>query len=60
MNFIDKQGLKTFLDQLKNKFGQKTILDQCNAERNDCLLNIDYEKDLAFKTDEIVANAITE
>lgn len=56
MNFLDKKGLSTFLAQLKNIFGRKQILDDSAAARNLYLLNIDYEKDLAFDIDRIVGN----
>jgi histidinol phosphatase-like PHP family hydrolase len=66
MKFLDKQGLKTFLTQLKNIFGvpDKTgkkraslkVLNGIEATRKKYLLEIDYEKELAFNTDWIVGD----
>ena len=54
MNFLDKHGLGTFLTQLKNIFGYKLDLDETMDIRRQYLLEIDYEKELAFDTAWIV------
>ena len=54
MNFLDKAGLRTFLSQLKNIFGLKSDLDKNMEIRQQYLLEIDYEKELAFDTTWIV------
>jgi hypothetical protein len=54
MKYLDKHGLGTLLAQFKLIFGSKATLDECAATRNEYLLNIDYEKDLAFNTSRIV------
>ena len=56
MNFLDKQGLSTFLAQLKLKkiFGYKSKLENSMDIRRQYLLEIDYEKDLAFDTSQII------
>jgi hypothetical protein len=56
MNFLDRAGLEIFLGQLKNIFGYKSTLDAAMATRREQLLEIDYEKELAFDTDWIVGN----
>jgi hypothetical protein len=67
MKFLDKQGLKTFLTQLKNIFGvpDKTgkkraslkVLNGIEATRKKYLLEIDYEKELAFDVTWIVSDS---
>ena len=54
MQFLDKKGLSTFLAQLKNIFGYKSILDETMKIRQRYLLQIEYEKELAFDTTWIV------
>lgn len=56
MNFLDKHGLGTFLAQLKNIFGYKSALDETMNIRQQYLLEIDYEKELAFDTSFIVGD----
>ena len=56
MNFLDKHGLGVFLAQLKDFFGFKSNLDKSMEARRTYLLEIDYEKDLAFNTSQIVGN----
>lgn len=56
MNFLDINGLATFLGQLKNVFGKKATLDRCSTERENNLLNIDYDKELAFDTSRLVTD----
>lgn len=66
MKFLDKQGLKTFLTQLKNIFGvpDKTgkrrnslkVLNDVEAARKKYLLEIDYENTLKFDTDWIIGD----
>ena len=54
MQFLDIHGLGTFLAQLKNIFGYKADLDEAMNIRQQYLLEIDYEKDLAFEVNEII------
>lgn len=56
MRFLDKHGLSTFLTQLKNIFGYKSTLDETMEIRRQYLLEIDYEKELAFDTSFIVGD----
>ena len=56
MQFLDKHGLGTFLTQLKNIFGYKSTLDETMDIRRQYLLEIDYEKELAFDTSFIVGD----
>lgn len=56
MQFLDKKGLGTFLAQLKNIFGYKSTLDETMKIRQQYLLEIDYEKELAFDTSFIVGD----
>jgi hypothetical protein len=56
MTFLDKKGLGTFLAQLKNIFGYKSALDETMNIRRQYLLEIDYEKELAFDTSFIVGD----
>ena len=55
MQFLNKQGLGTFLAQLKDIFGRRLTLEEAAAARELYLLNIDYEKELAFDTSLIVS-----
>lgn len=54
--FLNKTGLNTLLMQLKNIFGSKSILDTCMEARRSNLLEIDYDKELAFNTDFLVGD----
>ena len=56
MTFLDKHGLGTFLAQLKNIFGYKSALDETMNIRQQYLLEIDYEKELAFDTTLLVGD----
>ena len=56
MEFLDKHGLGIFLAQLKNIFGYKSIIDESMRARRQYLLEIDYEKELAFNTTWIVGD----
>lgn len=56
MQFLDKKGLSTFLAQLKNIFGYKSALDETMKFRQQYLLEIDYEKELAFDTNWLVGD----
>lgn len=56
MQFLDKHGLGTFLTQLKKIFGYKLALDETMNIRRQYLLEIDYEKELAFDTSFIVGD----
>lgn len=56
MQFLDKQGLGTFLAQLKNIFGYKSSLDENMEIRRQYLLEIDYDEALAFNTSWIVGD----
>ena len=66
MKFLDKQGLSTFLAQLKNKFfipdkkdnnklrPPLEVLNKNMDIRRQYLLEIDYKNTLAFDTSEII------
>ena len=54
--FLNKTGLNTLLMQLKNIFGSKSVLDTCMEARRSNLLEIDYDKELAFNTDFLVGD----
>ena len=56
MQYLDKKGLGTLLSQLKTIFGYKTNLDESMNIRRQYLLEIDYEKELAFNTGYIVGD----
>lgn len=56
MQFLDKTGLKAFLNGLKNILGLKDKLDASMTARRTYLLEIDYEQDLAFNTDVILGS----
>ena len=58
MQFLDKIGLKTFLTQFKIKdiFGKKSTLENAMKVRQQYLLEIDYDKELAFNTDFLVGD----
>jgi hypothetical protein len=56
MQFLDKHGLSIFFAQLKNIFGYKSALDEIVEIRRQYLLEIDYEKELAFDTSFIVGD----
>ena len=56
MQFLDKQGLSTFLAQLKNIFGYKSNLNETMNIRQQYLLEIDYDSTLKFDTDWIVGD----
>ena len=56
MTFLDKHGLGTLLAQLKNIFGYKSALDETMNIRRQYLLEIDYDKELAFDTTWIVGD----
>ena len=55
--FLDLKGLQTFLAKLKNIFGFKANLDNSMALRRQYLLEVDYEKDLAFNTTLIIGES---
>lgn len=54
MQFLDKTGLKAFLDKLKNILGYKDTLEMSMNIRREYLLDINYERDLAFNVDAIL------
>lgn len=56
MSFLDKNGLSTLFTQLKNIFGYKSILDESMEIRKQYLLEIDYEKDLAFDVNQLIGD----
>ena len=56
MTFLDKHGLGTFLTQLKNIFGYKSAVDETMDIRRQYLLEIDYEKELAFDVNQIIGD----
>lgn len=60
---LDRTGLETLLNKFKNIFGLKSTLDTSiknlntsMENRRKYLLEIDYEKELAFKTDQIIGD----
>lgn len=55
-NFLNKQGLTTFLTQLKNFFASVTEVTEVEDDTNTYVLNIDYEKYLAFDTSIIIGD----
>lgn len=56
MQFLDKTGLNTFLTQLKEILGKKSIIDASRNALDTYILNVDYENNLKFNTDVIVLN----
>ena len=54
MQYLDKNGLKTFLNQLKETFGLKSTIDIARNALDTYVLNIDYTQ-LEFDTDFIVS-----
>lgn len=56
MQFLDINGLKVFLNGLKNVIGHKSELDASVSDRRTYLLNIDYTE-LEFNTEWIVGNS---
>ena len=56
MQFLDKQGLSTFLAQLKNIFGYNSNLNETMNIRQQYLLEIDYDSTLKFDTYWIVGD----
>jgi hypothetical protein len=54
MEFLDKVGLGIFFAQLKKIFGYKSALDNTMNIRQQYLLEINYEQDLAFNTEQII------
>ena len=56
MTFLDRHGLGTFLAQLKNIFGYKSALDETMKIRQQYLLEIDYEKELAFDVNQLIGS----
>lgn len=56
MNFLDIVGLRIFLIQLKTIFGKQADLVEIAAVRRKNLLEINYEKELAFDTSFIVGD----
>jgi hypothetical protein len=60
MQFLDKTGLKAFLDGFKKILGSRDNLETSMATRREYLLEIDYEKDLAFNTDVVIGNSTSQ
>lgn len=58
MAYLDKHGLLTFLNQLKNTFGLKIKITAAREAIDTYILNIDYA-DLEFNTEFIVSGAAT-
>lgn len=54
LEFLDLTGLGALLAQLKEIFGFKSDLDASAELRQQYLLEVDYGKELAFDTKEIV------
>lgn len=60
MQFLDKNGLKAFLDGFKKILGSRDNLETSMATRREYLLEIDYEKDLAFNTNVVIGNSTSQ
>ena len=56
MNFLDKAGLRTLLNQLKIIFGCKSALDAVAEARRANLVEIDYDAVLKFDTSFLVGD----
>ena len=54
MKLLTKSVLSNLLAQFKNIFGLKSVLDKNIEDRRQYLLEIDYEKELAFNIDYII------
>lgn len=53
--FLDLTGLATFLAQLNGLFATKNAVAEVEANTDGYILNIDYDKTLAFNTSEIIS-----
>ncbi len=58
MEYLDKKGIKTFLDQLKKQFGLKSVVDTARSALDNYILNMNYSP-LEFDTDFIIGEATT-
>lgn len=56
MQFLNKIGVGDIIARLKEKFGSKTEVDEVKAARQQYLLEIDYDKDLAFDITEKITD----
>jgi Ni,Fe-hydrogenase I small subunit len=56
MQFLDKQGLSTFLAQIKQIFSTKAEVAAVEYDTDTYVLNVDYENTLAFDTKEIITD----
>lgn len=54
VKFLNLNGLTTFLNQLKAFFASADEVAEVEADTDTYVLNIDYEKELAFDTKEII------
>ena len=56
-NYLNEQGLQVLINLLAAQVGHKSILDKNIELRNKYVLNIDYDTDIKFNTDQIVGDA---
>lgn len=57
MSFLDKNGLSTLFTQIKSIFGKKADLEASMEIRRQYLIDIDYEKELAFDVGFIIGDS---
>ena len=60
MQFLDINGLKVFFGEIQKFLGSKDSLDASMTARREYLLEIDYEKDLAFNTNVVIGNSTSQ
>ena len=60
MKLLTKSVLSNLLAQFKNIFGLKSVLDKNIEDRRQYLLEIDYEKELAFSWDLVSLDTVFE
>ena len=54
---LNQEGLELLLSLLAAQVGRKSVLDKNIELRNKYVLNIDYDTDIKFNTDQIVGDA---
>lgn len=52
--YLNLGGLTQFLDGLRDLFATQSEVAELNETTNNYVLNIDYDKEIAFDTSEIV------
>lgn len=55
--FLNFSGLSTLLKKLKEIFATKVATQKLKDETDPYILNIDYEAELAFKTDTLIGES---